>query len=69
MDRYKDRGDQEVITLLNLSLKRPIVFIDLETTGLNLQSDKVIELTALKIYPNGNEEEKTIMVDPQIPIS
>ena len=69
MDRYKDGGDQEVITLLNLSLKRPIVFIDLETTGLNLQSDKVIELTALKIYPNGNEEEKTIMVDPQIPIS
>ena len=57
------------MTVLNLSLKRPIVFIDLETTGLNLQSDKVIELTALKIYPDGNEEEKTVRLDPQIPIS
>ena len=55
--------------MLNISLTRPLVFIDLETTGLNIQSDRIIELTALKIYPDGNEDEKTVIVDPGIPIS
>jgi len=55
--------------VLNISLTRPLVFIDLETTGLNIQSDRIIELTALKIYPDGNEDEKTVIVDPGIPIS
>ncbi|GIT69260.1 MAG: hypothetical protein Ct9H300mP27_03640 [Chloroflexota bacterium] len=55
--------------MLNISLTRPLVFIDLETTGLNVQTDRIVELTALKIHPDGNEEEKTVMVDPGIPIS
>ena len=55
--------------MLNISLTRPLVFIDLETTGLNVQTDRIVELTAFKIHPDGNEEEKTVMVDPGIPIS
>ena len=55
--------------MLNISLTRPLVFIDLETTGLNVQTDRIVELTAFKIHPDGNEEEKTVMLDPGIPIS
>jgi len=38
---------------MNLSLDRPIAFIDLETTGLNPSFDRIIELSALKVHPNG----------------
>ena len=37
----------------NLHLDRPIVLIDLETTGLSTGSDRIVELTALKVYPDG----------------
>ena len=53
---------------MKLNLKRPIVFFDLETTGLNISSDRIVEISILKIYPNGNKESKTWLVNPEIPI-
>jgi len=54
---------------MNLSLSRPIVFFDVETTGLNIGKDKIIELALLKVNPDGSEEEKVWRVNPEIPIA
>lgn len=53
---------------MNLNLKRPIVFLDLETTGINVASDRIVEISVLKIETNGKEEQKTFRVNPTIPI-
>jgi DNA polymerase-3 subunit epsilon len=53
---------------LNLNLKRPIAFIDLETTGVNVTTDRIVELSVLKISPNGKEEWMTVRVNPEMPI-
>ena len=44
---------------MKLNLKNPIVFFDLETTGTNINTDRIVEICYLKVYPNGNEETKT----------
>ena len=54
---------------MNLPLDRPIAFIDLETTGLNPLFDRIIELSALKVYPDASEEVKSVRVNPEMPIS
>jgi DNA polymerase-3 subunit epsilon len=53
---------------LELKLKRPIVFLDLETTGLNVSSDRIVEISFLKISPNGKEQWMTARVNPEMPI-
>jgi DNA polymerase-3 subunit epsilon len=53
---------------LNLNLKRPIAFIDLETTGINVSTDRIVELSVLKISPNGKEEWMTTRVNPEMAI-
>jgi DNA polymerase III subunit epsilon len=53
---------------LNLNLKRPIAFIDLETTGINVSIDRIVELSVLKISPNGKEEWMTSRINPEMPI-
>lgn len=53
---------------MNLKLNKPIVFFDLETTGINIAKDKIIEISMVKIYPNGKENVKTIRLNPEIPI-
>src|SRR5436190_22624940 len=53
---------------MKLNLKRPLVFIDIEATGLNVGSDRIVELALLKVYPNGNTESKVLRVNPTIPI-
>lgn len=53
---------------MELPLKRPIVFFDLETTGVNVTNDRIVEITLLRIEPNGKETEKTFLVNPTIPI-
>jgi len=53
---------------LELKLKRPIVFIDLETTGINVSSDRIVEISALKIHPNGKEQWLNTRVNPEMPI-
>jgi len=51
-----------------LELNRPIVFLDLETTGVNTRNDRIVEISAIKFNPDGTEIEKTKRVNPQIPI-
>ncbi|PKP54005.1 MAG: DNA polymerase III subunit epsilon [Bacteroidetes bacterium HGW-Bacteroidetes-1] len=53
---------------MQLQLKRPIAFFDLETTGLSITSDRLIEISILKVHPDGKEEQKTWRVNPGIPI-
>ncbi len=53
---------------MKLNLKNPIVFFDLETTGTNISSDRIVEICYLKVHPNGNEESKTMRINPEMPI-
>lgn len=53
---------------MNLKLSKPIVFFDLETTGINIATDKIVEISILKVFPNGNKESKTWLVNPEIEI-
>ncbi len=53
---------------MNLKLKRPIVFFDLEATGVNVASDRIVEYSFLKINTQGEKKELTARVNPQIPI-
>lgn len=54
---------------MKLKLKNPIVFFDLETTGTNIVSDRIVEISYHKVSPNGREETKTIRVNPEMKIS
>jgi len=53
---------------MKLKLEKPIVFFDLETTGINIGTDKIVEIAILKVFPNGNKESKTWLVNPEIEI-
>lgn len=53
---------------MKLQLKNPLVFFDLETTGTNVVTDRIVEISYLKVYPNGREESKTLRINPGIPI-
>ena len=53
---------------MELNLTRPICFFDLETTGTNVAKDRIVEISVLKVYPNGNKESKTWLVHPEMEI-
>jgi DNA polymerase-3 subunit epsilon len=53
---------------MQLNLKNPLVFFDLETTGINIVKDRIVEISFVKVYPNGKEESKTRRINPGIPI-
>ena len=53
---------------MKLNLKNPLVFFDLETTGTNINSDRIVEICYLKVYPKGNEETKTLRINPEMHI-
>lgn len=53
---------------MELKLTRPICFFDLETTGINITKDRIVEIAILKVFPNGNKESKTWLVNPEMPI-
>lgn len=53
---------------MELKLTRPICFFDLETTGVNVAKDRIVEIAILKVYPNGNKESKTWLVNPEMVI-
>lgn len=53
---------------MKLNLSKPIAFFDLETTGVNVASDRIVEISVLKIMPNGDKEVKTKLINPTIPI-
>ena len=54
--------------MASLNLKKPVVFFDLETTGINIANDRIVEIAILKVQPNGNKESKTWLVNPEIEI-
>ena len=53
---------------MELKLTKPIVFFDLETTGVNIAQDRIVEISILKVFPNGNKESKTWLVNPEMEI-
>lgn len=53
---------------MELNLKNPIIFFDLETTGTDTVKDRIIEISYLKVYPNGKEEVKTKRINPEMHI-
>lgn len=53
---------------MNLQLKKPIAFFDLEATGLNIAQDRIVEIGIVKIYPSGEKENYVKKVNPTIPI-
>lgn len=53
---------------MKLKLKRPLVFLDLETTGVDACKDRIVEISLVKVYPDGKEEIKTRRVNPGMPI-
>lgn len=53
---------------MELNLKRPLAFFDLETTGVNVSSDRIVEISVLKVQPDGREETLTLRVNPERPI-
>lgn len=53
---------------MKLNLQRPIFFFDLETTGTNILTDRIVELCYIKVDVNGNEEAKTMRLNPEMPI-
>jgi DNA polymerase-3 subunit epsilon len=53
---------------MQLNLTRPLAFFDLETTGTNVASDRIVEIAILKVLPNGDREEYLKLINPEIPI-
>lgn len=53
---------------MKLNITRPICFFDLETTGVNVAKDRIVEISILKVYPDGREEELTERINPTVPI-
>lgn len=54
---------------MKLNLKNPLLFFDIESTGLNVATDRIVEISAVKVMPDGSEEVKTKRINPTIPIS
>lgn len=53
---------------MRLNLKRPLAFFDLEATGTNVGADRIVEISVIKLHPDGSEEVKTYRINPGIPI-
>lgn len=53
---------------MKLNLRNPLVFFDLETTGTDTAKDRIVEISVLKVHPNGTEETRTRRVNPEMPI-
>jgi DNA polymerase-3 subunit epsilon len=53
---------------MRLHLKNPLIILDLETTGINIASDRIVEIALLKIHTDGSEEERVVRINPEIPI-
>lgn len=53
---------------MKLNLERPLIFFDLETTGTNVTQDRIVELSFIKVYPDGHDESKTRRINPEMPI-
>ncbi|HRP45886.1 MAG TPA: 3'-5' exonuclease, partial [Ginsengibacter sp.] len=53
---------------MSLQLSKPLAFIDLETTGINIATDRIVEIFILKILPDGTQQKKYKLLNPGTPI-
>jgi DNA polymerase III subunit epsilon len=53
---------------MEIKLHRPLIFLDIEATGLSIGSDRIVEICLLKLNPDGSTETKTERINPEIPI-
>jgi len=53
---------------MNLKLHKPLCIFDLETTGINISKDRIVEICILKVFPDASRESKTWLVNPEMPI-
>ncbi len=53
---------------MQIILERPLAFFDLETTGLSLSNDKIVEIAIVKLMPNGDRVERRKLINPEMPI-
>ncbi len=53
---------------MELALKNPLIIFDLETTGINVVTDRIVEISYLKVYPDGRQEEQTQRINPEMPM-
>lgn len=65
---FKPQATNEIFIIM-LQLSRPISFIDLETTGVNLTSDRIVEIAIVKLMPDGTRLTKRKLINPEKPIS
>lgn len=69
--RVSEGGKHQLINeilKMKLNLTRPMAFFDLETTGVNVGTDRIVEIAILKVMPNGGKEMLTQRINPTIPI-
>ncbi|MFB2771613.1 exonuclease domain-containing protein [Pelatocladus sp. BLCC-F211] len=53
---------------MNINLKRPLAFIDLETTGKDIAKDRIVQIAILKVFPDGSEDIKALIINPTVSI-
>jgi len=61
-------NNQPTSDSMSLQLKRPLAVIDLETTGINIGSDRIVEIAIVKIMPDGTRQVKRKLINPEMPI-
>jgi DNA polymerase-3 subunit epsilon len=54
--------------MLNLHLTRPLIVFDLETTGISISNDRIVEIACIKVFPDGREETRLERINPGMPI-
>jgi DNA polymerase III subunit epsilon len=54
---------------MNIQLEKPLCVFDLETTGLNISKDRIVQIAILKIHPSGKKEELNLLINPEMNIS
>jgi DNA polymerase III epsilon subunit-like protein len=59
---------QQALNLFAININRPLAFIDLETTGINISVDRIVQICILKLYPDQAREVKNLLLNPTIPI-
>ena len=54
---------------MNLQLEKPLCVFDLETTGLDISKDRIVQIAILKVHPDGQKEELNLLINPEMNIS